>query len=89
MWFVTTAQSVSACRCGRLRTRAGAGAGAALAWSVRARSSRWAAAAAHSALRAYRAGAPLPASDLLLTAGAALLLDDTLLFLGEFIPVLM
>lgn len=64
---------------------AGGRVGGALAWGARARSTRAVAAAAGAALRQYRAApAPaLPAADLLLTAGGALLLGSQVLLLGE------
>ncbi|XP_068631814.1 nuclear pore complex protein Nup85 [Battus philenor] len=58
--------------------------GGALAWAGRARSAPLCARAAHAALRGYCAGAALPAADMLLTAGATLLMDNTLLFLGKY-----
>ncbi|CAH2038136.1 unnamed protein product, partial [Iphiclides podalirius] len=65
--------------------RLGAGrVGAALAWAARGRGGAACGRAAHVALRAYCAGAALPAADLLLSAGPSLLLDDTLLFLGKY-----
>lgn len=72
--------------------RLGAGRlGAALAWAVRARAAPLCARAAQQALRRYAQGdgegggrgGRLPAADLLLTAGAALLLADPLVFLGQ------
>ncbi|XP_053607807.1 nuclear pore complex protein Nup85 isoform X2 [Plodia interpunctella] len=85
------AQSVSCVESARARRGAvgGArgGAGAALAWALRARSPALAQRAAHAALRAYTqtdGNASLPAPDLLLTAGASMLLSDSLLFLGKY-----
>ncbi|CAK1595716.1 unnamed protein product [Parnassius mnemosyne] len=75
-------RTVCGCVCAR-RLRGGR-AGGAVCWAARARSGPLCARAAHRVLRAYCAGAPLPAADLLLTAGPALLLDDTLLFLGKY-----
>lgn len=57
--------------------------GGALAWAVRGRSPAAAARAAHACLKHYCETGKLPALDLLLTAGAAMLLNDTLLFLGK------
>ncbi|XP_052740352.1 nuclear pore complex protein Nup85 [Bicyclus anynana] len=76
------AQSVCSCMSARALSRGAAG--AALAWGARARSAAQCARAAHRALRAYCAGGALPAADLLLTAGATLLVDDTLLLLGKY-----
>ncbi|XP_045771352.1 nuclear pore complex protein Nup85 [Maniola jurtina] len=74
----------SVCSCVSARALSRGCAGAALAWGARARSSAQCARAAHQALRAYCAGQPLPAADLLLTAGATLLIDNTLLLLGKY-----
>ncbi|XP_014371798.2 nuclear pore complex protein Nup85 [Papilio machaon] len=79
-------QTVCACMSARWRG-AGRGAGrvgAALAWAGRARGAGLCAGAAHAALRGYCAGAPLPAADMLLSAGPTLLMDDTLLLLGKY-----
>ncbi|CAG5031460.1 unnamed protein product [Parnassius apollo] len=72
------------CGCGCAARLAGGRAGGSLCWAARARCPRLCARAAHRVLRAYTAGVPLPAADLLLTAGPALLLDDALLFLGKY-----
>ncbi|XP_050346512.1 nuclear pore complex protein Nup85 [Nymphalis io] len=79
------AQGIPACMgARRLSARGAAGAGAALAWGARARCAALCSRAAHAALRAYCAARPLPAADLLLSAGATLLIDDTLLLLGKY-----
>lgn len=68
------------------RPLSAARAGPALAWAVRARAPPLCARAAHLALRRYARDGRLPAADLLLSAGAALLLADPLVFLGESRP---
>ncbi|XP_045448581.1 nuclear pore complex protein Nup85 [Melitaea cinxia] len=83
--LVDVAQNVSAAMGARRLCAGGAGGvGAALAWGGRARCGPLCARAAHAALRAYCGARPLPAADLLLSAGAALLVDDTLLLLGKY-----
>ncbi|XP_032523554.2 nuclear pore complex protein Nup85 [Danaus plexippus] len=77
-------QSVSACMSTRHLSGGAERTGGALAWGARARSGPQCSRAAHAALRAHCAGRPLPAADLLLTAGPALLVDDTLLLLGKY-----
>ncbi|XP_037293856.1 nuclear pore complex protein Nup85 [Manduca sexta] len=75
---------VSACVC-QCAVQGGVGRlGAGVAWAVRARSGAAAGRAAHAALRRYVRARRLPAEDLLLAAGPALLLHDTLLFLGKY-----
>ncbi|XP_028163946.1 nuclear pore complex protein Nup85-like, partial [Ostrinia furnacalis] len=74
----------SVCTCMGARHLAGGRVGGALSWAVRARDSALCARAADRALRQYCATGALPAADLLLTAGAAMLLCDTLLFLGKY-----
>ncbi|KAL0840829.1 hypothetical protein ABMA28_014636 [Loxostege sticticalis] len=74
----------SVCTCMGARHLSSGRVGSALAWAVRARNSALCARAADSALRAYCASGVLPAVDFLLTAGSAMLLCDTLLFLGKY-----
>ncbi|KAJ8730424.1 hypothetical protein PYW07_017462 [Mythimna separata] len=80
--LVGVAQSVCSCMCARHLS--GGRLGGALCWAMRGRSGAAASRAAHAALRHYTAHAALPAQDLLLTAGSAMLLSDTLLFLGKY-----
>ncbi|XP_059056919.1 nuclear pore complex protein Nup85 [Achroia grisella] len=72
------------CRGMGARRLSGGGAGAALGWALRARCGVLSARAADGVLRAYAGGAPLPARDLLLSAGPELLRADRLLFLGKY-----
>ncbi|XP_047024324.1 nuclear pore complex protein Nup85 [Helicoverpa zea] len=80
--LIGVAQSV--CRCTSARHLSARRLGGALGWAVRARGAGAAARAAHAALRHYTQHATLPAVDLLLTAGSAMLLSDALLFLGKY-----
>lgn len=82
--YPSLVQSVSACMSTRHLSGGAERTGGALAWGARARSGPQCSRAAHAALRAHCAGRPLPAADLLLTAGPALLVDDTLLLLGIY-----
>ncbi|CAH1645781.1 unnamed protein product [Spodoptera littoralis] len=80
--LIGVAQSV--CRCMCARHQSAGRAGGALCWAMRGRSSAATARAAHAALAHYTQHAVLPAQDLLLTAGSAMLLSDALLFLGKY-----
>lgn len=77
----TTVQTV--CSCLSTRHLSAGRVGAALSWALRGRCGPSAARAATHALRTYTRTRTLPARDLLRTAPAAMLLHDTLLFLGE------
>ncbi|XP_052759261.1 nuclear pore complex protein Nup85 [Galleria mellonella] len=80
----------SVCRAAGARRLAAGRAGAALGWALRGRCGRLCARAADAALRGYcgysgySGGRPLPARDLLLSAGPELLRADRLLFLGKY-----
>ncbi|XP_075973152.1 nuclear pore complex protein Nup75 [Anticarsia gemmatalis] len=76
------ASSVCVCMCSRHLVAGRLG--AALCWAVRGRSGAACGRAAHAALRHYAAAAALAAPDLLLTAGPAVMLSETLLFLGKY-----
>ncbi|XP_049869332.1 nuclear pore complex protein Nup85 [Pectinophora gossypiella] len=80
--LLSVAQSVCASVCAR-HLQAGR-AGAALAWAIRARCPAACARAAAAALQGYAARGRLPAADLLLTCGSAMLMADTLVFLGKY-----
>lgn len=81
--LVGVASSVSLCACARHQSAGRLG--GALCWAVRARGASACSRAAHAALRQYAStGVRLAATDLLLTAGPAVLLSDTLLFLGKY-----
>ncbi|CAH0578936.1 unnamed protein product [Chrysodeixis includens] len=79
--LTSVVSSVSRCVCAR--AQAGGRLGGALCWAARALVAG-AARAARACLTQYAARAALPAQDLLLTAGSAMLLSDTLLFLGKY-----
>ncbi|KAJ2945829.1 hypothetical protein O0L34_g4731 [Tuta absoluta] len=80
--LLSVAQTV--CTCMGARHLSAGRVGAALAWSIRARSPKLCARAAEAALRGYTSTGHLPAADLLLTAGPAMLMADSLVFLGKY-----